>query len=397
MVGRRSFFALALAGCALADETLRAPRATPRRARPRAAGSSAAPEQAARRDDEPVVPALLLAHPRLSAIPRVELTSGPTPIERAAALEAQLGLELLLIKRDDLANPAYGGGKIRKLETLLAEAERLRAKRLVTFGSVGSHHALATAVHGRARGLDVELLLLPEPPSAHVRETLRRTLLSGARASLAPSMKSALGRATELVREGDTFVIPVGGTSPLANVGFVAAGFELAAQLVSSGAEPPERVYIPLGTNGSAAGLALGLRAAGLDCRVVGVRASSPSTSSEAKVRDAIASTAELLRSYDETFPEVEPRVEIDGAELGPGYALPTARAKRASDRASNAGLALETTYTAKAFAALCRDAEHRKVKRALFWLTHDARPGPAGDPPSVPRELAGWLRREGV
>ncbi len=340
---------------------------------------------------------MLRAHPRLSAIPRVELTSGPTPIERSAALEAQLGLESLAIKRDDLANPAYGGGKVRKLETLLAEAERQGAKRLVTFGSVGSHHALATAVHGRERGLDVELLLLPEPPSAHVRETLRRTLLSGARASLAPSMKSALGRAAELEREGDTFVIPVGGTSPLANVGFVAAGFELAAQLASSGAEPPERVYIPLGTNGSAAGLALGLRAAGLDCRVVGVRASSPTTSSEAHVREAIASTAALLRSYDETFPEVDAGVDIDGAELGRGYALPTTRAKRAVDRASDAGLALETTYTAKAFAALCRDAEHGKVKRALFWLTHDARPGPPGDPTNVPRELGGWLRGEGV
>jgi D-cysteine desulfhydrase len=201
---------------------------------------------------------MLRAHPRLAAIPRVPLLAGPTPIEEASALARGIGLASLAIKRDDLTHERYGGGKVRKLETLLAQAEASGAERLMTFGSVGSHHALATAVHGIARGFEVELLLLPEPPSESVRSTLARTLATGAEAHLVGSMAAALQRSRH-ARE-TTFVVPVGGTSAIANVGFVAAGFEIADAVAQGAIEKPERIYIALGTTGSAAGLALASR-----------------------------------------------------------------------------------------------------------------------------------------
>ena len=136
--------------------------------------------------------AMVRAHGGLASIPRVPLLSGPTPIEDAEALGRAIGLEALSIKRDDLTHPRYGGGKVRKLEMLLAQAEAAGAERIVTFGSVGSHHALATAIHGIARGFAVELLLLPEPPSKTVRSTLLRTLATGAEAHLVGSMAAAL-------------------------------------------------------------------------------------------------------------------------------------------------------------------------------------------------------------
>jgi 1-aminocyclopropane-1-carboxylate deaminase/D-cysteine desulfhydrase-like pyridoxal-dependent ACC family enzyme len=313
------------------------------------------------------------------------------------ALARSLGLASLHVKRDDLTHVTYGGGKVRKLETLFAAAKAAGAERLVTFGSVGSHHALATAVHGRALGFDVELLLLPEPRSKHAKETLARTLGTGASATLVGSMQRAAARATELADGGKTFVIPVGGTSPLANVGFVAAGFELAAQIAAGELEEPERVYLPLGTMGSAAGLAIGLAAAGLErIQTVAVRASSPGTSSQENVSRTVAETAALVRARARSFPEVRARLAIDGAELGRGYALSTTRADRALAIARTAGLELETTYTAKTLAALARDAREGHVRRALFWMTHDPRP-PAedtlADASSVPRDLAGWLR----
>lgn len=345
--------------------------------------------------EPPWEPALHRAFPELAdRIPRVALQSAPTPVDTMASLARSVGLEALWVKRDDLVHAAYAGGKVRKLETLLAAAKASGAERLVTFGSVGSHHALATAVHGRALGFEVELLLLPEPRSAYVKETLGRTLATGARASLVGSMRSAEARASDLAAGGRSYVIPVGGSSALANVGFVAAGFELAEQIARGVLEEPEHVYMPLGTNGSAAGLALGLAAAGLErVKVVAVRASSPSTSSQENVARSVAETSAFLRARAPGFPEVRTRISIDGGELGRGYALSTPRADRALQIAKTSDLALETTYTAKAFAALARDAREGRVKRALFWMTHDPRPGKAiADPRSVPRDLAGWL-----
>jgi 1-aminocyclopropane-1-carboxylate deaminase/D-cysteine desulfhydrase-like pyridoxal-dependent ACC family enzyme len=325
----------------------------------------------------------------------VPLQTEATPVVAMSGLARAVGLEALWIKRDDLISASYGGGKVRKLETLLAAASASGKKRLVTFGSVGSHHALATAVHGRSLGFDVNLLLLPEPRSSEVKATLGRTLATGAEASLVGSMRSAEARARELSDKGDSYVIPAGGSSPLANVGFVAAGFELAEQIAAGDLEEPDHVYVPLGTTGSAAGLALGLAAAGLErVKVIAVRASSPSTSSADNVARAIADTSALLRSKAPSFPDVRARISIDGAELGRGYALTTPRADRARSIAAAEGLALETTYTAKAFASLVRDAREGHVKRALFWMTHDPRPGPSvsRDDASVPRDLAGWL-----
>lgn len=335
------------------------------------------------------------AYPALARnLPRIELCTAPTPVDDAPGLARRIGLETLTIKRDDLTHGDYGGGKVRKLETLLARAEAERAERIVTFGSVGSHHALATAVHARAHGFAVELFLVPEPPSPFVRATLERTLATGARIRLTGTMKAAHARAAELERDGRTFVIPAGGTDPLANVGFVSAGFELVEQIERGAIDAPDRVYIALGTNGSAAGLALGLAAAGRpDVEVVGVRASSPATSSEAQVAAAVASTRRLLRERAPSFPDLEVRVAVDGGELGRGYALPTARAERALALAEGAGLRLETTYTAKAFAALMRDAARGDVRRAVFWMTHDGRPHTGAAPEVIPPELAGWLR----
>ncbi len=341
--------------------------------------------------------ALFEAFPSLErSVPRIPLIDAPTPVERAGALEERLGIAAVTLKRDDKASALYGGGKARKLEVLLGEARARGRTRLVTMGSVGSHHALATALHGRAQGFEVDVLLMPEPRSPHVKETLARTLASGARARLVGTLPAAQRAALALARDG-AWVVPVGGTSPAANVAFVSAGFELARAVERGELEEPERVFLPLGTTGSAVGLAVGLAAAGLDrCEVIAVRASSVATSSDRAVARGVEETVAWLRAREASFPVVTPRLRIDGAELGRGYALPTRAGEVARDlAASAAGLTLESTYTAKSFASLSRAARTTGLARALFWMTHDARPPSDAElalPAGIPRDLAGWL-----
>src|SRR5262249_24482583 len=155
----------------------------------------------------------------------------------------------------DVSGEAYGGGKTRKLELLLADAVRAKCTRVVTSGGAGSNQAVATAAYGRALGLEVEVLLLPQPPSDHVRENLLAAHAFGA-SLVAVASNEAIERAE---REATgAYVIPTGGSTPLGNVAFVSAGFELAAQVRAGEMPEPDVIFIPLGTMGSAAGLAIG-------------------------------------------------------------------------------------------------------------------------------------------
>ena len=65
------------------------------------------------------------AEARWRAIPRLSLSHARTPLEEAPRLRAALGGgPRILIKRDDYLGAGFGGNKVRKLEYLLAEAQR---------------------------------------------------------------------------------------------------------------------------------------------------------------------------------------------------------------------------------------------------------------------------------
>jgi D-cysteine desulfhydrase len=330
---------------------------------------------------------------------RVPLIERPSPVTEARELGESLGLSRLYIKRDDLASSTYAGSKLRKLELLLGHARAMGYTHLVTGGSVGSHHALATAIHGSAQGFSVELLLMPEPPGEEVARVLQASAHFAASVEYVPSARAlseqwqrALAR-----HPGSTYSVPLGGTSPLGNLGYVEAALELERQVDEGRLPEPARIYVPLGTMGCAVGLLLGLRLTRLTSRLVAVRASNPSTSTLAKFRALYEATARGLRALDGRVPALaldESAFTIDGGHLGRGYALETREGKTAQRLArERAGLTLERTYTAKALAALIADAPKLGGQSVLFWNTH------AGDPPEcpleperLPKELRGYL-----
>jgi D-cysteine desulfhydrase len=215
------------------------------------------------------------------ALRRAPLGNFPTPVERARSLGEAIGVPLY-IKRDDRSAEPYGGGKARKLELLLGQALADKHPEVITFGAVGSHHALATAIYARRLGLRTTLLFLPEPPSPDVRTILFGCAKQGAHMELVGTLRAAERRAAALVEAASDkpLILPAGGSSPLGNVGFVNAAFELSEQIDEGAMPQPHDVYMALGTMGSAVGLAIGFKALGLPVRVVAVRASTPGTSS---------------------------------------------------------------------------------------------------------------------
>jgi len=64
----------------------------------------------------------------MTTVPRCRLAPLPTPLLRAPALGAALGVSNLWLKRDDLIAFAFGGNKVRGLEFMLADARESRPR-----------------------------------------------------------------------------------------------------------------------------------------------------------------------------------------------------------------------------------------------------------------------------
>jgi 1-aminocyclopropane-1-carboxylate deaminase/D-cysteine desulfhydrase-like pyridoxal-dependent ACC family enzyme len=215
---------------------------------------------------------------RLATIPRHPLATLPTPLLRAANLEAALGPRSprLYLKRDDLTGFAFGGNKVRKLDYLLADALATGATTLVTEGAAQSNHARITAAAASVAGLRC-LLILDARNGAEIAGNLLLDHLMGAEVRVVPDKPA---RVAAMERVGDElsaagerpYVIPTGGSVPLGAAAYVAAVQELLGQLAAIG-EAPDRLYASTSSMGTQAGLVVGARAFSAPFAVVGVAA----------------------------------------------------------------------------------------------------------------------------
>lgn len=331
------------------------------------------------------------AHPRLQArLPHLSLAELPTPVEHWDTLSARLGIEVWAKRDDRTAGPdpcTYGGNKLRKLELVLGQAIRRGSRTTVTVGYTSSNHALCTAVHANRFGLrPVSLLLRQDPPTPGTEAKLLAQAAHGAelhlvdqRRDLDRAVAARMARAAWEDRRPPTY-IPAGASSPLGAVGYVNAGYELAAQIASGALPEPARVYLPMGSLGTAAGLLVGLRAAGVPAPIHGIRVIGDEVANAKHLYKKLAFTLALLRRADPDFPHVS----FDTAELwmrddqfGDGYGRPTPASTRAAELVAEAqGVTVDATYSAKALAALVADAEAGLVEGpVLFWCTYDSRP----------------------
>ncbi len=347
---------------------------------------------------------LFRAFPALErALPRAPFIRSPTPVEPLALDGAAVGT--LFVKRDDRSCPLYGGNKPRKLEFLLGRARDQGAKTLVTTGGLGTNHGLAMTILARSIGLGSVLVLVDQPLTPAVRETLRLQRAFGARQIAARNVPGAAlhvlwALANATLHGQRPQLVPTGGSSALGNVGFVSAGLELAEQIRAGLLPEPATIFVPVGTGGTMAGLWLGLRLAGLATRVVGVVVTDILPPSPSRLARAARATLRLLRRADPSVRGVEIRASdfpLVRDQLGAGYGAPTAAAQDAVAAAERLGLRLETTYTGKALAAL-RDAlagPDQPAAPVLFWNTYNGVDVAAAAPSGVTeRDLPSGVRR---
>jgi D-cysteine desulfhydrase len=317
-------------------------------------------------------------------LPRVRCTTLPTRVHRLQALGTHLDVEQLWVKRDDESGPLYGGNKPRKLEFLLGDALAAHKTSVLTFGGIGTHHGLATAICARAVGLRTRLLLLKQPVTDHVRRCLLLDHAAGADLQYAATVPRVVLRALrvcarELLRGEWPYIIPTGGTSPLGILGYVNAAIELHDQVAAGELPEPAWIFVPMGSGGTVAGLVLGAKLVGLRSRIAAVLVTDILPPSATRLARLATRSGSLLRQRAADVPAVSATTEdfhIIPGFVGPSYGAPTDAACRARDlMAELEGIRLETTYTAKCVAAMI-DALRTPAYRSgcvLFWNTYSS------------------------
>jgi D-cysteine desulfhydrase family pyridoxal phosphate-dependent enzyme len=299
--------------------------------------------------------------PELERVPRLSLAITPTPLIETPRLAAAIGLDHLLVKRDDNTGLALGGNKARKLEYLVAEATRAGADILLTLGAPQSNHCRCTAAAARVAGMDAHFVF-NGPPVEEVQGNLLLDRLLGATWSFSPD-RPAPERMAELAEElraagRRPYVIPGGGSNGLGALGYVRCAFELAEQLAGRGLHP-RYVVCAGGSCGTLAGLTLGLALAGSDAQVAAVSISNSVPDRVARSQTIMAESCEHL---DMALPDAVP--VIWGGYVGSGYGMPTELSTRALETAARTeGLIFDPVYTAKAFGGLIGEIEAGRVR----------------------------------
>ncbi|MCU1684792.1 MAG: hypothetical protein JWQ81_5531 [Amycolatopsis sp.] len=290
--------------------------------------------------------------------PRSTLGRWPTPLEEAPRLGAALGGLKLLVKRDDVNTLGVGGNKLRKLEFLLGAALADGADTIITFGALQTNHGRQTAAACAKLGLRCELILtakVPQHGEAYEQSgNLILDRLFGANMHLCVDAEESGTTYDRLVAEAEAegrkvATIPVGGSSPVGALGYVAAAVELHEQLAELGIERA-RVVTPHASGGTTAGLAVGFALLGGVHRLDIACVSHPAAESLADLTELAGATAALLDIDPPAFEDVH----ISDSTLGGGYGVPTDEMWAALRLFGHTeGIALDPVYNGKAAAAL--------------------------------------------
>jgi D-cysteine desulfhydrase len=294
----------------------------------------------------------------LTRFPRRRYTPYATPIEKLERLTRHLGGPDIYIKRDDLTGLAAGGNKTRKLEFLVADALARGADTLITAGAVQSNHCRLTAAAAAKEGLKCRLVLEQRVPKSYDPNASGNNFLFDLLAveSITVVDKGAdidgamQSIANELAREGRrAYVIPVGGSNAIGELGYVACAQELLWQCFDLGLRL-DHIVCASGSGGTHSGLLVGLQGNHANIPVTGINVSRPRAEQEHLVHSLTAAASGLLQSAP------VPRESVRALDewVGPGYSLPTdAMIEAVRLLARLESVLLDPVYTGKAMAGL--------------------------------------------
>ncbi|MEM7489353.1 MAG: D-cysteine desulfhydrase [Pseudomonadota bacterium] len=318
----------------------------------------------------------------LTRFPRRFLAHLPTPLERLDRLTEALGGPEIWIKRDDCTGLSTGGNKTRKLEFLMAEAERDGADLVITQGATQSNHARQTAAFAAKLGLDCHLLLEDRTGSTDPNYTGNgNVLLDHLHGATTEDRLAGLDMNAEMEAVADRFraegrrvyTIPGGGSNSTGALGYVNCAFELLGQL-NDRALAVDHLVHATGSAGTQAGLVAGLKASNAQLPVLGIGVRAPRAKQEENVHALAEKVADKLGC-----PGVVARDDVvaNTDYVGQGYGIPTEGGLEAIRMfAKLEGILLDPVYSAKGAAGLIdliRKGHFKAGERIVFLHTGGA------------------------
>jgi len=292
----------------------------------------------------------------LLLLPRLELAKLPTPLDRVENLGKSLGNLDLWFKRDDLTGFGLGGNKVRSLEYLAADAMKVNSNILITGGSSGSNHVRTTMAVAAHLGLKGVAVLSGTRPSKTNGNLLLNQLLDAKLVFTGNPDRSYIDNyiedeAERLRGKGESpYMIRRGGVSSLGCIGYVSAAVEICSQLQSLNLNP-DILLCATGCGVTQAGLLVGFKLMGLNCRLYGITVSRSRDECIAYIKQLINETEDVL-GLDSRVKNDE--IFVFDEYIGEGYSVPTSEGIDAIRLvAQTEGIFLDPIYTGKAMAGL--------------------------------------------
>ena len=302
-------------------------------------------------------------------LPRISIAHLPTAVEDLPRLSRELGGPRILVKRDDQTGLAFGGNKTRKLEFLVAEAQKQEADTLITAGAVQSNHCRQTAAAAARFGFDCVLVLSGERPSRISGNLLLDRVLGAQVVWARPEERDEILQKTfqEVEEAGRRpYLIPYGGSNAVGAAAYAYAVQELLGQGVR-----PDSIVFPSSSGGTQAGLVAGASLFGFGGQVLGISVDQPAEVLKQRIANLASEVAEILGESITFSPE---EILVNDDFIGAGYGvMGEAEMESIQLFAKLEGLFLDPVYTGRAAAgllSLVQTGSFRSKQTVLFWHT---------------------------
>lgn len=285
---------------------------------------------------------------------KLHLGEYPTPLEPLENLTRKYGKGKLYIKRDDIAGPAFGGNKTRKLEYIMKEALDEGYTAMLTVGGPQTNHGKTTVAAAVRLGLKPILVLSGSAPD-YLSGNLTLDAMMGADIVFAGDGRGDAVQATieRYEKQGDkVYNLPAGGTAMTGVVGYIMAVQEIMAQLEEQDIHP-KYLVCAVGSLGTYGGLNLGVRYFKAPFQIIGVPVSPPTPD----LKERAAKFMNEVSQFYEMGIHIDPEELIinngpaDAPYSGEEYNKPDPITRKYMfEIAREEGIILDPTYTGKAF-----------------------------------------------
>lgn len=298
-------------------------------------------------------------------LPNESMKIEPTKIER---LSLDLNGNSFFIKREDLIPFCFGGNKARKAVGFFKEILAGGYDTVVTYGSSSSNHCRVVSNLAARYGLSCYVV----SPEEGYSEKINSTLLSLCGAQIVKAPLDRIGETIDellsvLSKNGKPYFIAGGGHGNLGSAAYVAAYNEIESYESQAGMAF-DYIFHASGTGTTQAGLLCGAALAGkAERRIVGISIARSNPRGGEVVAQSVKDYLSSVGYKGQT-----PSVIFDDSYISGGYGKTNEQInKLIKEIYVRHGIALNATYTGKAFYGMTEYIKKHDVKNQSILFIH--------------------------